>query len=544
MRRLKLLIVLLLTAVGSSMAAPKEYQNPILKGFYPDPSICRVGEDYYMVNSSFEWYPAVPIFHSRDLVNWEQLGYVLDRPSQLTIKQGMRASAGVWAPTIRYIKGRYYVIVTAKQCGNTFYVSCDDPQKGEWSDPTYLRDAPGIDPSLFCDDDGTVWICANDRYKTSEMAQGQTSNEFIWLQQLDLKRGKLYGERYRLPHGLTLNSPATEAPHIYKVNGKYYLITAEGMTWNNHAVAMFKSDKITGPYVACNGGKPLLTHRTLPNAGGAITTTGHADLVQTPSGEWWAMLLAVRPIDGMNLLGRETFICPANYDGDEFHFGDNEGRVVMSGARPDLKWSPTKADSPRDNFSGDRLSLKWNFLRTPPTTFHKVSDGKLELKLLPQRVDSLVTPSLVARRVEDHNFTASTQMSFSPRTTNEEAGIVIMQNSTNFYTLTLTKDKRVKLIKSDRRSNGIYEVTESEVINNPKELILGVEGRDLEYRFFYSQPKKHGERIYIGGVQDATVCASNRAGGFTGSYVGLYCTSSGESSNNIASYDWFEYLAQ
>lgn len=523
------------------------YRNPLLPGFYPDPSVCRVGEDYYMVNSSFEWFPGIPVHHSKDLVNWRQIGHVLDRPSQLNMKQGMKASAGVWAPTIRYIKGKYYVIVTAKQCGNTFYVSSNKPE-GPWSEPVYLPDSPGIDPSLFCDDDSVVWICANDKFKEEEMVEGQTANEFIWLQRIDLEKGRLYGERYRLTHGLTLQSRATEGPHIYKINGKYYLLTAEGMTWNNHAVAMFKSDKITGPYVACNGGEPVMTHRHLPQSGDAITTTGHADLVQTQHGDWWAVMLAVRPVEGMNLLGRETFLCPVCWEGDEPKFAeDNGGRVAMSGPRPKLPLYAFSQLPARDEFEEDFLRVSWNFLRTPQEKWYELRQGKLHLQLRPQRVEEPVTPSLVARRVQHHHFTVAASVEFAPESMNEEAGLVIMQNSTNFYKLTLSGtadgERLVHLVKSDRRKNDVYETIESKVLPSGGTVVLGIEGVALEYRFYYNLHLENDRhtRVYIGDVQDASVCASNRAGGFTGSYVGLYASSNGRTSVNSALFDWFEY---
>ena len=524
------------------------YNNPILSGFYPDPSICRVGDDYYMVNSSFEWFPGIPIHHSKDLINWEQIGNVLDRPSQLNMKQGMKASAGVWAPTIRYIKGKYYVIVTAKQCGNTFYVSSENP-KGPWSEPTYLPKAPGIDPSLFCDNDGTVWICANDKYKPDEMGKGQTSNEFIWLQRIDLDKGELYGERYRLTHGLTMNSPATEGPHIYKVNGLYYLLTAEGMTWNNHAVAVFKSKNITGPYKACNNGKPVVTHRDLPHYGGCITTTGHADLIQTQTGDWWAVMLAVRPMEGMSLLGRETFICPVQWINDEPKFGENNnGQLSLSGQRPDLPRHSCKQVERRDDFEQNELGLYWNFLRTPHEKWYKLQNSELILKLRPERVEDLVNPSLIARRVQHHKFVVETCMKFSPQTDNEEAGLIIMQNSTNFYKLVVVQENQnslVRLIKSDKRNNAVYQIIKSDLIPLG-DIVLGIEGNNLEYKFYYQINNGKGDitKIYVSEKEDASICSSNCAGGFTGSYIGMYASSNASISQNVASFDWFDYYSK
>ena len=523
------------------------YENPILSGFYPDPSICRVGEDYYLINSSFEWFPGIPIFHSKDLINWKQIGNVLNRPSQLMMKEGMKASAGVWAPTIRYNNGKFYVIVTSKQAGNMFYVTSENPS-GEWSDPVYLKDAPGIDPSLFFDEDGKVWLCANANIPKNEIPEGASKNHLIWLQELDIIKGKLLGKRYTLTHGLHDNSIATEAPHIYKIGKKYFLLTAEGMTWNNHAVAMFSSDHITGPYTACYNGEPAFTHRTLPKQGGDITTVGHADLVQTQHGEWWAVLLGVRPIDGNNMLGRETFLVPVEINKKGIPvFAPDSGKVVLNGLKPILPISPIVADPVRDDFDAKKLRFCWNTLRTPINEWWKLDskNSKLILPLRKEVIEKTENPSLIAQRVRHHKFDAATCVEFTPQTDNEEAGMVIMQNNYNFYKLVITKTSKnsnlktvVKLVKSDTRKNNIYEVVASKEINSDK-VFLGIKGNFLEYTFYVGETED--ELKPICPAQDATVCSSNRAGGFTGPYIGMYASGNGKISTNWASFDWFDY---
>ncbi|HMB24188.1 MAG TPA: glycoside hydrolase family 43 protein, partial [Anaerolineales bacterium] len=203
------------------------FRNPILPGFYPDPSVCRVGEDYYLVTSTFEYFPGLPIFHSRDLVHWRQIGHVLDRPSQLPLDD-IRFSGGLYAPTIRYSNGRFYVIntlVSGKTKSGNFIVTATDPA-GPWSEPYWLESAPGIDPSLFFDDDGRVWYTGN-RIPAQVQFEGHRE---IWLQELDLQSMSLVGDTYSLWDGAIRGGVHAEAPHLYKVDGRYYLMIAEGGT--------------------------------------------------------------------------------------------------------------------------------------------------------------------------------------------------------------------------------------------------------------------------------------------------------------------------
>ena len=288
----------------------RTFRNPILSGFYPDPSICRVGGDYYLVTSTFEYFPGLPIFHSRDLVHWQQIGHVLDRPSQLPL-DGIRPSGGLYAPTIRYSHGVFYVINTlvdgTTRSGN-FIVTTTDPA-GPWSEPTWLDNAPGADPSLFFDEDGRVWYTGNRMAQNSQF-EGHTE---VWLQELDLATLSLIGEPQVIWDGAVRGAVWAEASHIYKIDGRYYLLAAEGGTAHHHAVCVARSDVITGPYEG-NRGNPILTHRHL-GLDYPIVGTGHADLVDTPSGEWWMVLLAMRPYGGYYYnLGRETFLAPVRWE--------------------------------------------------------------------------------------------------------------------------------------------------------------------------------------------------------------------------------------
>lgn len=509
------------------------FRNPIIPGFHPDPSICRVGEDYYLVTSSFEWYPGLPIYHSKDLMHWEQIGHVLTRPSQLNLKAGLKHSAGLWAPTIRYHEGVFYVICTAQQAGGNFYVTAKSPA-GPWSEPVFLKDAPGIDPSLFFDDDGTCWYTGSingtknqDRYPNEDR---------IYIQKLDLQQGKLVGERKVISTGHAVNAPFAEAPHLYKIGKKYLLLVAEGGTWNNHAVTAFMADSVMGPYVP-GIANPVLTHRFLGKQAD-ITTVGHADLVQTPEGKWWSVMLGVRSLDGFTMLGRETFLTPVEFQNGWPVFNPGVGRVLSVEKATGIRPHPFPLEPVRDDFDTPELRNCWNFLRTPYTRWFELADGKLTLQLRPESVKEPVNPSLIARRIQHFNFTASTTMHFKPEREGEEAGLILMQNGANHYRL-------VKQRRQGKDSLLLYKVDKGRqmvmaaVPYKDKQVCLWVVAQGKSYRFYVgSQPEK---MTSLGEAQDATINSSNHAGGFIGPFIGMYASSNGQKSGNKVSFDYFEY---
>jgi xylan 1,4-beta-xylosidase len=532
-RKLFLLFILFYSGIVNAALHPATFTNPVLCGFYPDPSICRVGEDYYLVTSSFEWYPGIPIFHSKNLMEWEQIGYVLDRPSQLRMEKGLKTSAGLWAPTIRYHDGKYYVINTAKQAGGNYYVYADKPE-GPYSDPVFLTDAPGIDPSLFFDDDGTCWYTGsiNDTPKEDRYP----SEDRIYLQKLDLQKGVLVGERTILTTGHATNSPYAEAPHIYKINGRYYLMIAEGGTWNNHAITIFTSDKVTGPYLP-GIANPVMTHRHL-GGNTDIAAIGHGDLVQTSKGDWWCVMLGTRPIEGLTMLGRETFLTPVRFENGWPVFNPGVGRVLMEEKSTGLPDIQVEKEKERDDFSSEKLSLSWNFLRTPFEKWYQLKKGLLQIRLRPERVEDPVNPSLIARRVQHIHFHASLSMTFSPQETGEEAGMIVMQNGKNHYRLVLKKQAGKDSLILIKTEKGIETVSFAEAWNQ-KSVILRLEANKLRYQFYVG--KNEQELHEFGAEQDASINSSNKAGGFTGPFIGMYASSNGKDSRNNASFDWFEY---
>ena len=515
---------------------PTSFRNPILPGCYPDPSICRVGDDYYLVTSTFEYFPGLPIFHSRDLVHWEQIGHVLNRPSQLDLDE-IRPSGGLYAPTIRFSNGTFYVIntlVNGKTKSGNFIVTASDPA-GPWSEPYWLEDAPGIDPSLFFDDDGRVWYVGN-RGATHSQYEGHTE---IWLQELDINTMRLTGEISTLWEGALKKAIWAEAPHLYKIHGFYYLMIAEGGTAHNHAVTIARSDKVTGPYEG-NPRNPILTHRHL-GLDYPIVGTGHADLVETQAGEWCMVCLAMRPYGGYFYnLGRETFLAPVRWEDDWPIVSPGTGRVEFSYPVPDLPEQTWPEVPARVDFDSAALALQWNFLRTPRDEFYSLNEhpGYLRLRLRPQRLSEQTNPSFVGRRQQHIHFKAQCVMEFTPQNEDECAGLALIQNNNFHFLFVLTKgiEPVVRLI---RRANGT-EVLLSEAPVPAGQIVLRVEAHEQAYSFCFSN--QVDEWKVLAKEVDGRILSTPIAGGFVGAYTGMYASSNGQPTTNYADFDWFEYM--
>ena len=526
----------------------KTYQNPILPGFYPDPSICRVGEDYYLITSTFEYFPGLPIFHSRDLVNWQQIGHVLDRPSQLPL-DGLAASRGLYAPTIRYHEGTFYVINTlvlnedtynlGKEddgCRN-FIVTATDPA-GPWSEPYWLDDAPGIDPSLLFDEDGRVWYTGNRIPPSGESYFGHRE---IWLQELDLTTMQLKGEKYSLWDGAVKGNLHAEAPHLYKTNDHYYLMVAEGGTSHFHSVTIARSEKITGPYEV-NHMNPILTHRHL-GWDYPIVGTGHADLVETQNGEWWMVMLAMRPYDGYFYnLGRETFMVPVRWELGWPIVSPGIGRVEFEHEAPDLPEHRWPSLPTADHFEAPTLDYRWNFLRTPREEFWSLQErpGHLQLKLRPEKLSERVNPSFVGRRQQHINFSAHAVMEFTPQSENESAGIVLLQNNNFHFRFVVTgSDSETAVVRLIKRERG-QETTLAEQPIAGSKFYFKVEAIGQAYSFYVATVAEQWQPIAV--AVDGRILSTPVAEGFVGAYIGMYASSNGQPSKNVADFDWFEYV--
>lgn len=529
------------------------FQNPLLSGFYPDPSICRVGEDYYMVTSSFVYYPGVPIFHSRDMIHWEQIGHGIERPDQLDYKN-CETSLGLWAPTIRYHKGTFYIINTFVSGGredkrDNYIITAKDPA-GPWSNPVFIKGADGIDPSLFFDDDGSMWYTGN-FICPEALFEGHHG---IYLCELDSETFQFKGERHILWDGSQSRNKWLEAPHIYKKDGYYYLLVAEGGTFVNHSVMMARCRTIDGTYEICPR-NPIVTHRHLPPLSD-ISVTGHADIIDTPGGEWWMVLLAVRPyMSNSHItttddcghfhynLGRETFLAPVIWDNDGWlRLDNNTGLINCEERIPDLPTAYVPLADPNDNFESDTLSMFWNTIHPPVDPFYSLTErrGYLRLKLLADTILEAATPSFVGRRQQHKLCQAKTAMEFSPVSDTEEAGLVLLQDDRFNYIFTKTCRDGQFLLRVAQTSFGVYSVLTELPIKDTERIYLAVQCNVSTYGFYYGYSEP--EMICAAKDLDAALLSSSVNGGFTGVYMGMYATSNGHESRNHADFDWFHYF--
>jgi alpha-N-arabinofuranosidase len=397
---------------GCSQEQLKTFQNPVISGCFPDPSICRVGNDYYTVHSTFEYFPGVPVMHSKDLVHWRLIGYCLTRKSQLPLDK-VRASGGIYAPTIRYHDGTFYMVTTNVDGGGNFYVTAKNPA-GPWSEPVWL-DSSGMDPSLFFDDDGKVYYIRH---------EGQ-GDGYIAQRIFNLETGKLEGPLTKIWGGT--GGIWAEGPHMYKINGKYFLMISEGGTSYGHSVTVARSDSPWGPFES-DPNNPILTHRNLPNH--PIQVVGHADMVETPDG-WWLVCLGVRPQGGrFHHIGRETFLAPVAFNKAGWPVVNKNGTIELTMPAPKLPqhiWPKLPA---RDNFDSKTLALQWNYLRNPNQADYSLTErpGFLRLNGSAVTISDKDSPAFVGQRQTDFNCVASTLLEFDPNSENEEAGLVVRGN--------------------------------------------------------------------------------------------------------------------
>jgi xylan 1,4-beta-xylosidase len=515
------------------------FKNPILPGFYPDPSICRVNDDYYMVTSSFEYFPGVPIFHSKDLVHWRQLGHVLDRPSQLDL-DGTPTSKGIYAPTIRYHQGVFYMVTTfvvsATGERRNFYVTATDPV-GPWSEPIWLKGAPGIDPSLFFDDDGKVYYTGNRKPPSGQQYEKHVE---IWLQELDIGKQQLVGPTYSLWDGALKQIHAVEASHIYKVDGYYYLMVAEGGTGHTHSTTISRSKSIFGPYENCKR-NPILTHRHL-GMNYPIVNAGHADLVETQNGEWYMVALASRTYGGYyRNLGRETFLAPVVWEDGWPVVNPGKGYIESEMPVPNLPVTRWPSLPSCDSFESRELDMRWNFIRTPRGDFWSLEErpGHLRLKLKPESITREENPSFIGRRQQHISFAARTVMEFTPNAENEQAGMVLLQNHDYQFRFIRTVRGDQQVVQLIRRAGGEEEVLAEQAVDVSK-LYMMVEAIGQEYSFYTASVPEKWEALYRNA--DGRILSSDMAGGFIGAYIGLYAGSEGIASTNQADFDWFEYI--
>ena len=514
---------------------PGEYHNPILQGFYPDPSIIRVGSDYYLVNSTFAYFPGIPISHSRDLVNWTQIGNAIDRPEQFDFS-GLGVSEGMFAPSISEHAGTWYIVNVCVGCGGNFVISAKNPA-GPWSKPTFIKGLDAaIDASLFFDDDASAWIVYNAPPPGKPLYEGHRA---IFLQRFDPATGQTTSEPTVLING-GIHPEAKpiwiEGPHIFRKDGFYYLIAAEGGTAENHSEVVLRSKSVTGPYVA-GPINPILTQRDLP-AGRPlpVTSSGHAQFVQTQNGEWWATFLATRPYRGdFYNTGRETFMLPVTWHDGWPQILPAGQAIPYSVPRPKLPASakpqiPTNGSfKVMENFDG-ALRPYWMMLRTPRERWYSLQGGSLVLQPRADSIGGRGNPSFLARRQQHANASASTVVRYSPAHDGDKAGLVALQSDAYWYFLGETRKDGRDFITLDRRAgpnepqNGVT-VTAVPLKATRAPLYLKIVARGGEYDFYYGDTPGRWQPLKLG--EDGTLLSTKRAGGFVGAVFGLYAYAPG-----------------
>lgn len=511
----------------------RTYKNPIMSGFYPDPSVCRVGEDYYLVNSTFAYFPGVPIFKSKNLVDWKQIGNVLNRKSQIEL-EGMDSGDGIYAPTLRYHNGKYYMITTnVRTCGN-FYVTADQPE-GPWSEPVLLN-APGIDPTIFFDGDKAYYLGTQEKGPEESKYYG---DNIVWLQELDLEKGQLVGEVHVLWEGAMIDVEWPEGPHLYKKDGYYYLMIAEGGTGLNHAITIARSENLFGPYKG-NPRNPIMTHRHLGKHY-PIINTGHGDLVETQNGEWWMVLLASRPCEGYCNLGRETFLVPVTWEDGWPVVNEGRGLIEEVMQAPNLPEEPCKIEKACEHFTAEKLGMEWMYLRNPEPDMYSLErrKGYLSLKLQDESIGGKKSPSLIVRRQQHMSYRLRTALEFMPTIDGEEAGIMLIQSGKFNIRFVRRQEAGVQEIAVIKREKNVETVV-AKAKCDEKVIYLSVIQRGQDLKFLYGTDENCNEQL--ADHVDASILSTEKAGGFVGTCLGMYATSNGKASTAYADFAWFEYV--
>lgn len=504
-----------------------EYINPIISGYSPDPSITRVGKDYYLVNSSFTNFPGLPIRHSRDLITWRQIGNAIDRSDQFDFT-GMEVSGGIMAPDISYHGGIFYIVSTS---GRNFVITAKNPE-GPWSAPKWL-DFEGIDPSLFWEDDGTAYIVNNGPPEGEAKFDG---HRVLWLQQFDPISATMTGPRTALVGGGE-NPPHLfwpEGPHIFKKSGWYYLIAAEGGTGpdEHHAQIVFRSRALKGPYQAF-AGNPILTQADLPpGRSHPVEAAGHADFVTTPSGEWWSVFLAARSYaPTFYNIGRETYLLPVTWTADNWPVVLRKGAVVpFVVRRPAIAEARAKGQPENgnfgyfDSFSGTRLSFGWIGIRIPKQPLYRLRNGDLAMPAGNALGDTASTPACIGRKQAHAVAEVTTALTYNPEREGDRAGLAAVQsdNAYLFFGLTIRDGQRVvALMRRETMADPRQGVILSRVPIPPAvrslRLKLKIDGGSLSASYAIGAQRWKTLRSGV----DATFLSTKKARGFVGTVIGL-----------------------
>lgn len=511
MKSIRPFFLSLALSLGAIMAYATNYNNPIIPGFHPDPSVCKANGKYYLVCSSFQYFPAVPIFESSDMLKWEQIGYVIDRNEQLDLKRAT-SWTGIYAPTIRFHDGIFYMITTNVGGKGNFMVTAKDP-RGPWSMPIYLKQG-GIDPSLYFDGDrcymvsnpdNAITLCEIDKTTGKQL----TDSKVIW-------RGT--GGRY------------PEGPHIYKKDNYYYLLISEGGTEIAHKLTMARSKNIFGPYES-NPHNPIFTHCSVNAQSSNIQGTGHGDLIEDYDGNWWMSMLAFRQYEGSyHHIGRETFLAPVVWEKDKWPVVNGNNPLVV---KTDIANTGCKISNSAAKGFG-LLSHEWIHIQNPITERYRISDNKLTLIASASSLTENDHPTFMGRRQQSASCSVISCVDASGLNKGDEAGITAYQIHNGHCEIFIKRalDGQLSVYSRVTLMSVVKESVPMTISDN--KVTLTIQCSPKKYSLGYMTDNQHQPCII--NTVDTQLLSTEVVGGFTGCILGMYATGSGS-----ASFDYFDY---
>lgn len=507
--------------------------NPVLPGCHPDPSVCRVAEWYYLVTSTFEYLPGLPVMRSRDLLRWQTIGHVIDRPGMLEF-DGIRSSGGLYAPTIRHGLDRFWVVCTLvdrddPSRGGSFVVTAEQPQ-GPWSDPVML-DVDGIDPSLAFDEDGRVWMHGT-RLAADPAWHDQTE---VWVREYSPAQRALIGDEHVIWRGAVHGAVWAEGPHLYPIDGEWYLVAAEGGTEFHHAVSVARAAAVTGPYEG-NKANPVFTHRHLGRRTDVIGA-GHADLVQAPDGSWQALMLAMRAADGHHYpLGRETFLCPIEWQDGWPVFAPGEGRLPREIAAPwATEAAPARSWQPDDRVAGlvAPHDPRWTALRALTAEVARVDGAVWRMPVRAATLHDAMVVAFLGIRQQHADVDVRCVLDVTGLADGEGGALVVRQSEHDHAAAVVTRTAAGATLNLVHVRGGEEHVLASRALPDLPQVELRLRARGYDLEFVHDD-------LALGAV-DARQLDASSTGDFLGLWIGVHATSAGRAPRGELAIAAFEY---
>lgn len=511
----------LLVLLSQSICVRAQYENPVLRGMNPDPSIVRVGHDYYLATSSFEYFPSCPIYHSLDLVHWKRIGYALSRPSQFA---GLSPHPSTYAATLRYHDGIFYLITTDVRGGGNFYVTAKDPA-GPWSDPVRV-DQGMFDPSLFFDDDGTVYYTRRGPHSTENIVQAT----------IDIRTGKLTSPLRTISTGMVTDD--AEGPHLYKIDGWYYLVEAEGGTRFLHMETVGRSKSPWGPFAPDPANPFVAQHISWDYP---VKSVGHCDWTETPEGSWWIVCLGTQhPNYASFSIGRETFLYPMRWhDGwPVVKQDDIDGLEVNETTLPSHRWPPRPS---RDDFSSSKLDDEWNTIGPLGMSTWSLTQRPGFLRLFGQEalLSFSAATAFVGRRQTEWTSRSETKLEFAPQSEKEEAGLTVLMSPSYHYEICVTLRNGHRVIVLRKQAGDLQQVA-AQAFAPDGPVQLRIDSDPEKYSFYYAGST--GDWKLLGTGLERLI-SSEIAAVWSGAYIGMYASGNGKKCAAPADFDWFQYEA-